>query len=183
MASKFNPRKHHRRSIRVPGYDYSQPGVYFVTMVTYQRECLFGKVADGKMWLNKNRQIVAQTWNDLPIHYPHVELGTYIIMPNHFHGIKILVDTADVDVGAGLRPAPTSQQKRHGLPEIVRALKSFSARRINELLNSPGVPVWQRNYYEHIICDDDDLNRTHLYIEANPLNWAEDEENPVRPTT
>jgi REP element-mobilizing transposase RayT len=178
MPSKFDPQKHHRKSIRVPGYDYSQSGAYFVTIVTYQRECLFGEVVDGEMFLNKNGQIVEYAWNDLPNHYPHVDLGTYIIMPNHFHGIIFLLDT----VGAGLRPAPTSQQKRHGLPEIVRALKSFSARRINEHLNSPGVPVWQRNFYDHIIRDDD-LNRIHLYIQDNPLNWATDDENPMRHTS
>ena len=174
MPSKFDPSKHNRRSIRLLGYDYSQPGAYFVTMVTYQRECLFGDVVDGEMQLNENGEIVEIAWRDLQNHYPHVELGTYVIMPNHFHGIIILIDT----VRAGLRPALT-MQKRHGLPEIVRALKSFSARRINECLNSPGTPVWQRNYYEHIIRDDTEWNNIHLYIETNPINWTDDEENPI----
>ena len=175
MRSKFDPQKHNRRSIRIPGYDYSQPGAYFVTIVTYQRECLFGNVIDGEMRLNENGKIVDHAWHDLPNHYPNLELGTYIIMPNHFHGIIILNDT----VGAGLRPAPTKPQKRHGLPEIVRALKSFSARRINERLKSPGTPIWQRNYYDHIIQNDREWNNIHLYIESNPLNWATDEENPI----
>jgi len=177
MPSKFDPQKHHRRSIRLKGYDYTAAGGYFVTIVTYQRECLFGGIVNKKMVSNEIGQIVEHAWFDLPNHYPNVELGTFCIMPNHIHGIIIL---NDLSVGAGLRPAPTTNPtvKSHGLPEIVRAFKSFSARRVNEHLDSPGIPLWQRNYYEHIIRDDDDHNRIHLYIESNPSMWEEDEENP-----
>jgi putative transposase len=171
---KFDPKIHHRHSIRLKGYDYAQSGAYFVTMVAWQRECLFGEIVDGEMRLNQFGKIVERAWFDLPKHYPHVELGTFCIMPNHVHAVIILL------VGAGLKPAPTNI--RHPLSEIVRAFKSFSARRINELRKTQGIPVWQRNYYERIIRDGEEHNRIHLYIEANIDNWTMDDENPVRST-
>lgn len=181
---KFDPKIHHRHSIRLQGYDYSQSGAYYVTIVTHGRECVFGEVVNGKMTLNQFGQIVQRAWFDLPKHYPHIVLGTFCIMPNHVHVVIILIDGGIV--GAGLRPAPTipaptipaPTMARHPLSEIVRAFKSFSARRINELRKTQGIPVWQRNYYEHIIRDDEEHNRIHLYIESNPVNWLEDNENP-----
>jgi REP element-mobilizing transposase RayT len=173
---KFDPQKHHRRSIRLKGYDYSQSGAYFVTIVVWQRECLLGEIVDGEMRLNEFGKIVERAWFDLPKHYPHVKLGTFCIMPNHVHAVIVLIETV---VGAGLRPAPA--EARHPLSEIVRAFKSFSARRINELRKSQGIPVWQRNYYERIIRNDQEHNRIHSYIEANPARWVEDDQNPMKP--
>lgn len=167
---KFDPKIHHRHTIRLQGYDYSQAGAYFVTIVVHGRECLFGEIVDGKMVLNEFGKIVQRAWFDLPKHNPHVELGAFCIMPNHVHAVIIIIA-----VGAGLRPAPT---RPHPLSEIVRAFKSFSARRINELRKLQGVPVWQRNYYEHIIRSEEEHNRIHLYIESNPANWTKDNENP-----
>jgi len=89
---KFDPQIHHRRSIRLKGYDYSQFGAYFVTIVVWQREALFGEIVNGEMMLNRYGQIVMNAWSDLPKHYPHTELGAFIIMPNHVHGIILLND-------------------------------------------------------------------------------------------
>lgn len=99
---KYNSEIHHRRSIRLKGYDYSRSGAYFVTICTQNRECLFGEIVDGKMRLNEPGRILQTTWDALPKHYPHVELDAWIIMPNHVHGIVVLGV-----VGAGLKPAPT----------------------------------------------------------------------------
>jgi REP element-mobilizing transposase RayT len=170
---KFDPKIHHRRSIRLQGYDYSQAGAYYITIVVHGRECILGEIVraglePAQTQLNQFGQIVQRTWFDLPKHYPHIQLGSFCIMPNHVHAVIIIVD-----VGAGLRPAPTKP-----LSEIVRAFKSFSARRINEIRKTPGIPVWQRNYYEHIVRNAKEHNRIHLYIEANPANWLEDNENP-----
>lgn len=196
---KFDPQKHHRRSIRLKGYDYSSAGAYFVTIVAWRREMLFGEVVDGEMRLNRNGYIVRDAWFDLMNHYRHVELGAFVIMPNHVHGIIVLVDDGrggspvlgkthlpddphtDKDILPINQTRPYVKPKpRHGLPEIVRAFKSFSARRINRLRRTDGIPVWQRNYYEHIIRDDREMDRIHRYIEFNPSMWAEDEENPDR---
>lgn len=185
----YDPERHHRHSIRLKGYDYAQAGAYFVTICTHNRECLFGDVVDGTMRLNEFGDIVYQTWMDLPNHVANIVLDAFVIMPNHVHGVIFITDS----VGAGSEPAPTitttepaptmakpghAELRRHPLPEIVRQFKTFSARRINELRGTPGISVWQRNYYEHIIRDESSLNRIRQYIQDNPLRWAMDRENP-----
>lgn len=176
---EYYPEKHRRRSIRLKGYDYGTAGVYFVTFCTRGRECLLGKIACGKMILSPEGEVVKSVWEGLPSHYPRTGLDAAIIMPNHFHGIIILHDHPGNDVGAGLRPAhPLGGTRRATLTEIVRALKSFSARGINQIRENPGTPVWQRNYYEHIIRNEAELFRARRYIEENPLKWETDEENP-----
>jgi REP element-mobilizing transposase RayT len=196
---KFDPKVHHRRSIRLQGYDYSQAGAYFVTIVAWQREMLFGEIVDGEMILNRYGQIALNAWMDLPNHYRHAELDAFVIMPNHVHGIIVLNDdrrggssitgkaTLSDESNVGIIPLPTKQTRpynpikpRHGLPEIVRAFKSFSARRINILRHAEGIPVWQRNYYEHIIRNEPEMDRISRYIESNPTRWADDDENPNR---
>ncbi len=196
MCANFGPRIHHRHSIRLRGYDYSQCGVYFVTIVAFQRECLFGDIVDGEMVLNPCGQTVTHAWFDLPRHYRHVELGAFVVMPNHVHGMIILngrggspsgddtlhgVATTDQAAFSGnskTRPYKTVQ--RHALPEIIRAFKSFSARRINLFRHTTGIPVWQRNYYEHIIRNEREMDHIRRYLESNPIRWAEDHEYPTR---
>ncbi len=174
---------YHRRSIRLQGYDYAQVGAYFVTICTYNRECLLGQVVDGHTVLNQYGEIVVACWNDLPNHYLSVELDAFVVMPNHVHGTILLADPVGAGfreremVGAGFKPAPT---KRRPLSEIIRAFKTFSSRCINESRGTPGIPTWQHNYYEHVIRDDDSLNRIRDYIATNPLRWALDRENPQR---
>ena len=196
VVSDSDHNKNRRRSIRLKGYDYSQAGAYFVTIVAWQRECLFGDVVDGVMNLNRHGHIVRDAWFDLKNHYRHVELGEFVIMPNHVHGIIVLIDdgrggsfasgrTNSPDISpAGADNLPTNQTRpyvnpkpRHGLPEIVRAFKSFSAKRINRLRRTDGIPVWQRNYYEHIIRNEREMDNITQYIETNPLRWDEDDEN------
>jgi len=175
-----------RRSIRLPDRDYSQPGAYFVTMVTHGRECLFGDVHHGELRLTDAGEIVWEVWNALPARYPQISLGAAVVMPNHFHGI-IIINVMPA-VGAihelPLRQAPSQRatRRRMTIPLVVGYFKMNSAKRINEILDSRGMPVWQRNYYEHIIRDQAEHNRIHLYIEANPVNWVMDDENPEKRT-
>jgi hypothetical protein len=103
----YDPQRHHRRSIRLKGYDYTQPGAYFITICTHGRECLFGEIIDGEMHLNEAGQIVVQSWQDLPNHVPNVQLDAFVVMPNHVHGIIIITDHAG-GIGAGLKPARTT---------------------------------------------------------------------------
>ena len=180
---------HRNGTIRLSGYDYSRAGAYFVTTCTSGRANLFGKIVKNEMRLNVYGRMVQEVWNGLPGHYPHVALDAFVIMPNHIHGIVILVDGVDlndISVGAGFKPAPTPKfahapkpapTPRHGLPEIVRAFKTFSARQINRLRHTPGIPVWQRNYYEHIIRNNAALNSIRQYVKANPCQWEKDREN------
>ena len=168
-----NAEKHHRCSIRLREYDYAQAGAYFITIVSHARAMLFGEIAGGETRLNEFGKIVERAWADLPEHYLNVQCDAFVVMPNHIHGIIVLGEPI---VGAGLKPAPT----RHALPEVVRALKTFSARRINEMRHLPGAPVWQRNYYEHVVRNDGELLRVREYIFNNPLEWTNDRENPSR---
>jgi REP element-mobilizing transposase RayT len=141
---------------------------------------LFGEIKDGEMQLNEFGKIVGRCWYDLSNHYKNMELDCFVIMPNHIHGIINIV-------GAGLKPAPTdggispfkpAPTENHGLPEIIRALKTFSARKINQIRKNPGMPVWQRNYYEHVVRGENDLARIREYIINNPAQWDNDSNNP-----
>jgi REP element-mobilizing transposase RayT len=131
-------------------------------------------------------EIVLYTWNDLVNHNIGIKLGEFVIMPNHFHGIIHILDP-DTEwddfipsnfiihhVGAGSEPAPTDHQKQNPLSEIIRQFKTFSARRINQIRNNPGNPVWQRNYYEHIIRNQESYDQIVEYIQNNPDNWKMD---------
>lgn len=163
----FNPDIHHRRSIRLKEYDYAEVGAYFVTICAFQRDCLFGEVVGGEMQLNEFGMILEDAWADLPKHYSHAELDQFVIMPNHVHGIVVVKEMAE------------TSPKQHGFPEIIRAFKSFSAKRINQLRNNAGCPVWQRNYYERVIRNESELTRAREYIVNNPLKWELDKENPI----
>lgn len=166
-----------RHSIRLGGYDYSWPGAYFITICTDERQCLFGDISGEKMILNRYGQIVRSCWGETPWHHPSTVMDVFVIMPNHVHGI---VEINDSTVRAGQRPAPTG---RHPLSEIIRAFKSVSAHRINELRKSKGQPVWQRGYYEHIIHSEEELDQIGNYINTNPANWGKDAENPTNRST
>lgn len=209
-----------RRSIRLPGYDYTQPGAYFITIVTHERAPLFGRVVDGCMRLNASGEIVHEEWFKTAELRPYVRLDNdgFVIMPNHVHGIIWIVGD-DAIVGAQRRCAPTIRTTptfpaptiptvpmlrapvirttpTGGVPEtaaptrpnvvsgsigaIVRAFKSATTRRIHALHATPGEPVWQRNYYEHIIRHEDALRRITQYIQTNPERWGFDWENPER---
>jgi len=177
----YDPHNHHRRSIRLKGYDYARAGAYFVTICTRNRECLFGEVVDGKLWLNDAGRIVADVWEWLGIQYDYVELDEWVVMPNHLHGIIVIVDD-DRRGGsrtAPTRTAPTPPTQRKPIGRLVGAFKTVSTKHINEHRGTPGVPVWQRNYYEHIIRNDPSLQRIRAYIANNPLRWHHDRENPA----
>ena len=188
-----NSAKRQRRSIRLPGYDYAQAGAYFVTMVTRYRLCLFGEVVEGEMRLNEYGRFIQMVWDELPDHYSSVECDAFILMPNHVHGIILLAEASasrEFDVGAGLKPArgvatgPNSVRAglkpAPTLTEIIRAFKTFSAHRINRVRNTGGVSLWQRNYYEHVVRGENELNRIREYISNNPWQWEMDREHPSR---
>jgi putative transposase len=272
---RYDPEKHRRRSIRLKGYDYSQAGVYFVTICTQGRACLFGEVVDGEMRLNDAGRMVVAEWERLPALFPNVVLDAFVVMPNHIHGIVILTDPADdatdgataigatisgattggaatggattrvaptmagddaTPVGAGLVPAPSTPAQSVPTPSVpapstpaqsVPAPSVPASSTPAQSVPTPSVPVpstpapstpalstpaptlgdvigafksrvtveyargvrtfgwtpfdrrlWQRNYYEHIIRNEEALNRIRRYIVENPIRWAFDRENP-----
>jgi len=178
VKTHFAPQRHHRRSIRLKGYDYTQAGAYFVTVCTWNRQCLFGKVVDGEMRLDGRGEIVHQEWLRTAKMRPGVQLDAFVVMPNHIHGIIIITD----DRRGTLQRAPTAEQfgrpTSNSIPTIVRLFKSAVTKRINNARGTPGMPVWQRNYYEHVIRNERSLDRIRRYIVENPLRWHLDRENP-----
>lgn len=158
-----------RKRMRLRGYDYSQPGWYFVTVCTQGRQTLFWDMDRAGLEpapTNALGQAVSETWLELPAHIPGLAVDKFVVMSNHFHGIVRLEDGG---VGAGSKPARTP------ITEVMRQFKTFSARRINQMRGTPGRSIWQRGYYDHIIRDEADYRRVWRYIETNPTKWEEDE--------
>ncbi len=175
-----------RRSIRLKAYDYTQAGTYYVTMCTRDRVCWFGDIVDDAMALNAYGVMVRDEWLETECLRDHVELDEFVVMPNHIHAILSLGPMAEREVPAErvgtARRAPTERFGRPiagSLPTIVRAFKSAVTKRINALRGTPGTTIWQRNYYEHVIRDENELNRIRAYIVDNPAKWAIDRENPA----
>lgn len=164
MPSKLDPKQHHRHSIRLRGYDYTQPGAYFVTVVTRHRECLFGEVVDGVMKLNEFGKIADECWQAIPEHFPFVELGAHVIMPNHAHGIIIITDdgreAAMLRLYADENPHKINV-KPGSLGAIVRSYKSAVSYHINKEHNATG--IWQRNYYERSIRNERKTNNIFFF--------------------
>jgi putative transposase len=198
----YDPAIHHRRSIRLRDYDYAQHGAYYVTICVDQRECLLSRVVGTEIELSDAGRIVAKTWDDLPSRFPTVELDAFVIMPNHVHGILLIIDPPEQPGTASSAPTNSLQDvpefvgaeqalpnnhphdksdtiERPTLGRIIQAFKSISAIACNRLLERSGVPFWQRNYWEHVIRDDHDLARLRRYIESNPGKWIDDTLNPA----
>ena len=181
---EYNPEKHHRRSIRIKNYDYSKNGYYFITICSKDRECIFGNLnvgallacAQNMIELSNAGKILDKHWNNIPNQFENVILDEYIIMPNHIHGIIIIdKDRAHDKDRAQASSAPT-------IGKIMRSFKSKSAMEyLKHIQNNDfnlSRKIWQRNYYEHIIRDDNELEKIREYIVNNPYKWDEDKDNP-----
>ncbi|MBZ5529064.1 MAG: transposase [Acidobacteriia bacterium] len=179
-----------RKSLRLRGYNYAAPGGYFVTICTQGKRCVLGQIESGKMQLSPAGQAVQQAWFGLPRRFPSLYLDAFIVMPNHMHGILVFVGAGlapPADVAAGVSVSAVTRIFHFGKIAIrenqsMRAFKSISTIAVNRVLQRRGVQLWQRNYYEHIVRNGDDLDNIRRYIFDNPLQWDLDPENPVRPT-
>jgi REP element-mobilizing transposase RayT len=205
LLNTYDPDKHHRRSIRLPGYDYSQPGAYFVTICIKDRMHIFGEVLDNEVRLSEGGMIALECWGRIPEHFGPVSLDVSVVMPNHIHGIVViepvepvgathaspLQNMAPYHTSTNIVSSPSATHasplphngprgpKNQSIAAIVGSFKSAVSKRINELLGTPGATVWQRNYYEHIIRDEESLNQIRQYILDNPAAWATDPENVI----
>src|SRR5688572_18136957 len=163
----YDPAIHDRRSIRLTGFDYSRRGAYFVTLCTSDRQCLFGEVTNGSMHLNDWGRLVETCWGEIPKHYPHVVGDAFVIMPNHVHGILMFEDER-----AGHAPP------LHPLGTVLGSFKAAVTRAINRVTGVPRASVWQRNYFEHVVRDDESMGNIREYIRTNPERWDRDAVNP-----
>ncbi|HEU0197583.1 MAG TPA: transposase [Nevskiaceae bacterium] len=198
---KTNPAAQRRRRLRLRDYDYAQAGAYFVTICTQGRTCLFGDVANGEMVLNDAGCMVAGWFGRLPDKFADVECDAFVCMPNHVHFIAAIHSTATKPAGADPCVGPTDpcirpDDQRKGahtgaplrgcaaLPTVVQWFKTMTTNEYIKGVEPLGWPAfagrwWQRNYYEHIVRNEESLSRIRAYIRDNPLRWTLDRENPV----
>ena len=177
---KFNSTLHHRHSIRLNEFDYTSSGAYFLTICTYGKICLFGDVVDCKMCLNEYGMAVRDEWLKTAILRPHIELDEFIVMPNHIHGI-IFIEASNTRGTACRAPAERfGNPTAHSIPTIVRSFKSAATKNINIRRRTPGVALWQRNYFERVIRNEEELASIREYVAFNASKWFDDAENPCR---
>ncbi|HHT9120528.1 MAG TPA: transposase [Candidatus Hypogeohydataceae bacterium YC41] len=183
---KHDTEKHYRRSVRLKEYDYSAKGSYFVTICTKEKKYLLGDVVNGEMILSGIGEIVKQCWIGISNHFSHVQLDKYVILPNHVHGIIVIVGDVGVEniepykrVG-NIQPLRKINRYQKIIPgslgSIVRGFKIGVSKCCNQ--HNYSSFAWQRNYYEHIVRNEDALNLIRGYIVNNPLQWQFDRENP-----
>jgi len=188
---QYNPDLHHRQSLRLRDYDYSQNGYYFVTICVYNRQNLFGCVDNGKMILNESGEMIKRIWKQIPSKYYGIQIDEFIIMPNHIHGIIII----NHNVGAGPcacpdmlyhevigRPQGAAPTWRLSLSDIIHRYKSFTTKGYIDGVRKYHWPsfnlrLWQRSFYDHVIRDEISLNKIREYIINNPAQWDIDKEN------
>lgn len=202
----YNPNIHHRKSIRLLGYDYAQSGLYFITLVVYKRVCLFGEIVGANNYspvliegndsspvlngannyspiLSEIGKIANACWLEIPKHYPNTVLHEYVIMPNHIHGIiEIIGANNHSTVDGANNNSPVLNGENNHSPEwkspsktigsIVRGFKIGVTKWVRE--NTDIETLWQRNYYEHIIRNQQSYDTISNYILNNPKKWAED---------
>ncbi len=186
---RYDPRVHHRRSVRLKGFDYSSPNAYYITIATKNKKCLFGSIKGAEMILNHLGRIVEAEWNKTAEIRPEVIVDYFVVMPNHFHSIIIITDETPHCRGTShvpLSPKSNSKAEQFGkptpdsIPTIIRWFKSTCTKRIRLFQNSPRLSVWQRGYYEHVIRTEIELDKKREYILNNPLKWEMDRLNPGR---
>ncbi len=195
---KYDPKIHHRKSIRLKNYDYSQAGLYFITICTQNRAHLFGEIVDSisahdPIVLNDAGEMINKIWHEIPNDFANTQLNEFVIMPNHIHGI-IKITVAD-SISA---PIPTTDSKRAemdpkraemdsaptgmGIPTIIQSFKRHTTIEYIKMVKQNILPsfdkkIWQRNYWEHIIHNENEYNRIAQYIIDNPKKWALDKLN------
>ncbi len=162
-----------RRSIRLAGYDYSTAGVYFVTICASRRAMLFGEIRGARFVPNAIGAVVEKTWCELPNRFPSVALDAFVLMPNHLHGLIVLYKKKRAEINS----APTTEKPSVSLARLVQSFKSLTRMQARKQLGRAN-PLWQRDYYEHVVRNENALTAIQRYIHENPARWDFDRENP-----
>lgn len=172
----YDPERHHRRSIRIPGFNYAAAGWFFVTVCTHERKSILSLIENNAVNVTAFGHLTEMCWAEIPRHFPNVQVDEFVVMPNHVHGIIVI----DIEQGTACR-APTAEvfgrPVTASLSTIIRSFKSAASKQINEVRETPGSPVWQRGFYERVIRNERELIRFRNYIDGNPSRWADDPEN------
>ncbi len=180
---KYKPNIHHCQSIRLRGYDYSQPGGYFITICTQHRECNLGELINGEIQFTVQGMIASVFWLEISHHFPNVKLDKFILMPNHIHGIIFITDKNIGEInnkGEKGGETPPLRKGKTSLGQIVAYYKYRTTKIINQIDETPGQRIWQRNFYDRIIRTEKALHIMRQYIANNPQRWNKDLYNPRR---
>jgi REP element-mobilizing transposase RayT len=201
----YDSKKHHRRSVRLKGYDYAQPGAYFVTICVRDRKCLLGKIINDQVQKSEYGRVAESFWAQIPVRFPNVSIDVFVVMPNHIHAIVMIhgptrrgavtaplggvtpplrQDGALGGVTPPLRQGGasggvTAPLRRPTLGQVVAYYKYETTKQINQVRGTPGCPFWQRGFYDHVVRNERDLNAVREYVANNPLKWALDRDNPA----
>ena len=167
------------RSIRLKGYDYASAGLYFVTICSHEKRCVFGRIVESQAVLSPIGLIIRECWVSIPSHFPKVRLHSFVIMPNHLHGIVEICAKLGRSSAAPLQGKLVAAVPPGSLGAIVRSFKSAAARQVHEELKS-SESLWQRTYFEAIVHDGEEFSNAVRYIKENPARWEWDRENPER---
>jgi REP element-mobilizing transposase RayT len=167
---------HH--SIRLSGYDYSSEGLYFITICSHEKRCVFGRIVESQAVLSPAGLIIRECWVAIPLHFARTRLHAFVIMPNHLHGIVEICSELGRSNAAPLRGTEASVQAG-SLGAIVRSFKAAATKRVHQQLKWTR-PFWQRNYFEAIVHDGEEFSKAVRYILENPARWEWDRENPER---
>ena len=169
-----------RKANRLQERDYSRRGYYFVTICARNHTRSFGEVADGRMRLNMTGMIAQECWQAIPEHFPDTDIDEFIVMPNHIHGIVIVCGENNSTRDAYMRPLQAKRQNidrtKMYLSKIIQGFKSSVTRTVRKRWDKHTFG-WQRSYYDHIIRNEEKLNRIREYIRNNPLKWEFDQYN------
>jgi REP element-mobilizing transposase RayT len=158
-------------ALRLKGYNYITPGIYFVTICTYNRNKVLAKIEKSKSILSKIGEIAEDCWKDIPGHFPYVSLMDYIFMPNHLHGLICLNENGTIYRASTGGKESFGQPLKGSIPTIIRTYKAAVTRIINRNIIKPSTPIWQPGYYEHVIRNEEELRYTINYTKLNPANW------------
>ena len=158
-----------RRSTRLPKYDYTRSGVYFVTICTYRFASLFGRIVNGNVQLNSLGRLVEEEWRRTELVRPSVDVDLFVVMPNHLHGLLSISDCQAEQI-----PERAATMRANSLGSIIAQFKSKVTKRSRRLANPRSVPIWKRNYYDHIVRNERSLARIRNYILENPSRWNDD---------
>ena len=192
---EYDPKSHHRRSIRLRKYDYSWPGAYYVTVCAFNKDCIFGQVVGQQMHENVCGHVVREQWFESAKKRKEIELDAFIVMPNHMHGVLWILGPRGEHVlmkSGFVLPRermPKARPRSKGVIPAMRprslaswaaGFKSAITSRVRKVWNRPQDAVWQEDYFERIVRDEEELNRIREYILTNPLRWGSDRYNPAR---
>jgi len=160
-----------RNSLRLQGYDYRNPGYYFVTILAFQRQCLFGEVLEKKVHLNQLGEIVKHHWLSIPKKKLGFDIDAFVIMPNHLHGIVRIMNTVQKQIA---EENMLAFAKANSLSVLIRTFKASVTKSARKEIDDYPPKIWHRSFNDRILRDSESLDAIRFYIKSNPWRWKKE---------